>query len=107
MFAKLEVDDQLPSPPVTNESPRSFETVASSYPTAAPHLVEDVNDIEGIGTDAGRDGVAHRSDDCDLVGNIIWSFHRSQISTSCGRSWWTEVAGGAELLVLQGKVTKG
>ena len=24
MFARLEVDDQLPSPPVTKETPRSF-----------------------------------------------------------------------------------
>ena len=69
------------------------------------HLVEDVNDIESGRTNAGRDGVAHCSDDRHLVGNIIYSFHRSQISTSCGLSWWTEVAGGAELLVSQGKAT--
>ena len=111
MFARLEVDDQLPSPPVTKETPRSlsklnvrriFVILAQFSPRWRhrwywrPWLQLRQRWSRPLPRWLRPDG------------KYDWlSFHRSEIATSFGLSWWTEVAGGAELLVSQGKATNG
>ena len=56
------------------------------------HLVEDIDDIDGGGSNSGRDGVAHCPDDCDLMGNMIGCLFIAQrsrhLSASVGGRRW-------------------
>ena len=74
IFARLVAEDQVPSPPVTKETPRSSFAKVGQKKTRTRrcllHLVEDVDDVEGVRSNSCRDRVAHSRDNPHLVGEI-------------------------------------